>query len=270
MHAPLRRCVISGYNYLCARANYVFLALRGKSGFVKNWTDALRLSVADKNGFFLIVVALVIFDYINTYIFDPSRIANFLHGGAPSWPDEITWRYRAAYFAFDSLTYVGYALFGWLAFERAQGKEFSEAARFSPRQDLVLFFIFTTAIDVLAASLAPLYLFGAAYLASFESITWIAIARTILFSTAFIAVSAYLLFKIRRPTSLRTVLHGIIGYLVIIHAIQIYQLWFRAPLDGMAALIFVLSKEFFVTFTWTIAYVALCALLGRSVLRKTD
>lgn len=228
----------------------------------------MKLSIHDRRGYFLISIALVIFDYISTYFLASARIANFLYGGAPNWPDEITGRYLATIYALRAFTYVGYALFGWLAFQRAQGNDFFDAAKFTPIRDVFLFFVFVTALEILAVGVAPIYLYGPSYLVAMDSTFWIPFAKTVLFSAAFTGVSAYLLFFIRQPTKFTHIAYAVIGYILLTHLLQAYDVLMRAPLSGAIDVAFELSMDFLTTVVWTIFYVALCILLGQAALRK--
>ena len=263
MHAPLRRHVIERAHAAYRGGGNAVISARRRSETIRNWTDALRLSIQDRSGYFLIVIALVVFDYFDTYVLNDTRIANLIHG-APDWSVGITGRYQLTIYALQTFTFVGYALFGWLAFKRAQGVDFQLAARFTPLRDVVLFFIFTAAIEVLAKTLAPMYLF----LQFVDGVYLAYVAKTVLFSCALASVSAYLLFFIRQSAKWTHIASAVVGYLILTHVLQIYNTVMHTSFLGALYIAFELSMDFLITVLWTIFFVAFCILLGQSVQRE--
>ena len=269
MHAPLRHSVVNILGAIFSSGKRTLIRARQRSKFVRHWTDALGLSIQDRHGYFLIVIALIIFDYSLTIFSNIIYPHDFYPDGAPFWRDFVSNRLVPILWSIHAFTYIGYALFGWLAFQRAQGVELSKAAKFMPIRELFLFFVFATAVDYFAASLTPVYLYGLEYLAAFDSTYWFALGKYTLFSAAFAGVSAYLLFFVRQTARFYDVLYSIAGYLILIHLLHIYRFIVRAPLPESINMPFQLSVDFLITVLWTIFYVAFCILLGQAVRRAT-
>ena len=268
MHAPLRRRVFSLVHeaYRGVRNAVIYARLRSET--IRDWTDALRLTVQDRRGFFLIVIALVIFSYIDSYVLNEAYIANYIYGRAPNWPDGISGLYWAIIYTLRTFTYVGYALFGWLAFQRAQGVDFQHAARFTPLRDVFLFFVFVTAVEFMTSGIAPIYVYGVSFLSQLSLNDWLILGKGILFSTAFAVVSAYLLFFIRRRARMADIAFAATVYILLTHLLQIYNMKMRVFYPDAFYIAFELSKHFLITVLWTIFFVAFCIVLGQSVRRE--
>jgi hypothetical protein len=262
MHAPLRRRLSAGAMRVSSRISIWLQKARSQRNSVGIWIDAVIISIRDRNGYLLILMALIVFDYCIVGISFWTRQRDFFPSGFPLLHDFIAARYVEIAFTLSVFAIIGYALFGWLAFRRAQGESFKTASTFRPISLLAAFGILTFAADFVARSIMPgLYLIPHTLLDT-EFLRHFLPRPLICLALYFIA--SYLVFRSTSRPDFRTITIALLGYIALTHAVQIYGRTMGSFIyePTPAATLLRYSSNFIYTAAWNWAFVAFCIVIG--------
>jgi len=140
------------------------------------WNDAFQLIFRQKRDLLLILAALVIFDHAVSYYYYLIRelLILPLHESL-SWDDPkiIQLSYLHAYSS-SLLTCLGYALFGWLIYQRAQGENYKQAQSFRPLSKAVAFGLCLAGAETLTKTIYPWLLINLSWLKEPMVMGWVA------------------------------------------------------------------------------------------------
>lgn len=145
----LGRSIVRMHRHVCAT-----------SFTYRSWSAAFHMIFRERRGLLLILFALIAFDYFADFydwliekfviapLYDRASLADM------AW-EEIMHISLLHAFSLSWLVYFGYALFGWLAYQRAQGADYRKAATFRPRLRLLGFALMVIGLGTLTDHLSP-------------------------------------------------------------------------------------------------------------------
>lgn len=206
-----------------------YLAIDAHSASAHRWTLAFNAIFKCRRDLLLIVFALIAFDYLFSWYSDFaaqrfvfSQPKAYLPTGALS--EEYLWFYR---YSLLFLQYSGYALFGWLAFRRAQGASYKQAATFRPYLTFVGLLFFLSGADLFTMNLAPWMFAMRGWFEEPETARALIIALGV--AVALSIIGALLLNRPLNNKTAATLGSAFIGYFVLTQAIR----WIYYPLDRL-------------------------------------
>ncbi|WDI33011.1 hypothetical protein PUV54_07350 [Hyphococcus flavus] len=219
----LKSCTI-GVSKLYMKANH-------KSATMSRWNAALGMIFRQQRDLLFIVIAFIAFEYFLRW-YDSFIVSTFISPDPGNFADGYETRerlYLQHHYSKLVLSYAGYAMFGWLAFQRASGESYETAAGYQPFYLLAAFSLCLTGFDLITTSLHPnLFLFVESWL---EEPTALITNFGVLLFGAFISFLGAIIFAGRTtPRIHATVFSAFFGYFALMQILEWSILFiFRTP-----------------------------------------